>query len=123
MGLCLGAHIGLWRVRLARQLTKSFELWMKYDFATVQLGGFTAPGSPLARRPMHQLIAHEDRRIGVDLRIGRAIGKLDSRYSLPMPDRTGPATRAGHEPKFAAKEKAALAGPKSDVEGRTKQSS
>ena len=31
------------------QLTESFELWMKYNFATVQLDGFTAPGLPLAR--------------------------------------------------------------------------
>ena len=36
-------------VRLARQLTESFRLWMKFDFATVQFGGFTAPGLPLAR--------------------------------------------------------------------------
>ena len=34
---------------MVRPATESFELWMKYDFATVQLGGFTAPGLPLAR--------------------------------------------------------------------------
>ena len=42
MGLCLCALFGLWCIRLARQLTERFELWMKYDFATVQWGGFTA---------------------------------------------------------------------------------
>ena len=31
-------------VRLARQVSVSLELRVKYDFATVQFGGFTAPG-------------------------------------------------------------------------------
>ena len=34
---------------MVRPATESFELWMKYDFATAQLGGFTAPALPLAR--------------------------------------------------------------------------
>jgi hypothetical protein len=37
-----------WCVRLARQVSVSLELRVKYDFAIVQLGGFIAPDLPLA---------------------------------------------------------------------------